>query len=110
MALASLPMYDLPEVRPALAALWAGARLLRSMSWSLEAAGVGSVGPAGRLRVKGLAAIYAGAVCVWLRDDSPDLGRTMAHLDRSLRRAEGLVTALPMPRRGRTQAQSTTSP
>jgi len=82
-----------------MAALCGGARLLRSMAWSLEAAGVGSAGPMGRLRVKGLSAIYASAFCVWLRDDSPDLGRTMAALDRGLRRAERLVTALSRPRR-----------
>ena len=77
----------------------AGPRLVRSMAWSLEAAGVSSAGPAGRLRTKGLAAIYVPALFVWLRDDSEDMGRTMAHLDRSLRRAERLIAALPCPRR-----------
>lgn len=80
------------------AILRAGPRLLRSMAWCLEAAGLSSAGPAGQLRVRGLAAIYVPALFVWLRDDSEDSGRTMAHLDRSLRRAERLITALPCPR------------
>ena len=54
------------------------------------------------LRAKGLTAIYASAMVVWLRDDSPDLGPTMAHLDKSLRRAERLAMALSLaPRRSR---------
>jgi AcrR family transcriptional regulator len=73
------------------AALCAGIRLLRSMAWTLEAAGIGSNGMVGLVRTRALAAIYASAVLVWLRDDSPDLGRTMAHLDRSLRRAERML-------------------
>lgn len=80
--------------RPA-AVLCGTPRLLRSMAWSLESAGVSSAGRAGRLRARGLAAIYVPALFVWLRDDSPDMGRTMAHLDRSLRRAERLVTLFP---------------
>lgn len=88
-------------------ALCAGPRLIRSMAWSLEAAGVSSAGIAGRIRTKGLAAIYARAVFVWLRDDSEDMGRTMAHLDRALRRAEKLIAALPCPRsRGKGEEQS----
>lgn len=88
-------------------ALCAGLRLMRSMAWCLEAAGVSSAGIAGRIRTKGLAAIYARAVSVWLRDDSEDMGRTMAHLDRGLRRAEKLVAALPFPRgRGNGEEQS----
>ncbi len=66
------------------------------MSWSLEAAGVGSTGLAGRIRAKGLAAIYLSTLWVWLRDDSPDHGRTLAHLDTSLRRAERLAMALSL--------------
>lgn len=72
---------------------------LNSMAWTLEAAGVGSAGVGGRLRVKGLALIYASALRVWLHDDSPDLGRTMAFLDRRLAQAEQLVRFLPGARR-----------
>lgn len=66
-----------------------------AMAWALEAAGVSAAGPAGMLRVKGLAAIYLSALRIWLRDDSEDLGPTTAHLDRSLKRAEALVMRLP---------------
>ena len=67
----------------------------RTMSWSLEAAGIGASGPMGAIRIKGLALIYLSAMRVWLKDESPDLSATMARLDRDLRRAEALVTAIP---------------
>jgi len=82
------------------AALCAGARLARSMAWALEAAGLNSSGVQGLVKARVLAAIYLSALFVWLRDDSADKGRTMAHLDRSLRRAERLVQARPPFRRG----------
>ncbi|MDE0058522.1 MAG: TetR family transcriptional regulator [Defluviicoccus sp.] len=73
-------------------------RLLRSMTWSLETAGVGGSGPFGELRVRGLAALFMSSLFVFLRDDSPDLARTMAHLDRNLSRADRLMGRLN-PRR-----------
>ena len=75
-----------------LAALCGGLRLLRSMAWTLEAAGIGSAGVVGLARTKVLAGLYLSTVPVWLRDDSGDLGRTMAALDRRLARAESLAT------------------
>jgi AcrR family transcriptional regulator len=66
-----------------------------AMAWTLEAAGIGSAGPGGRLRAKGLGVIYLGALCVWSRDDSVDQGRVLAYLDRRLRQAERLVKWLP---------------
>lgn len=39
----------------------------------------------------GLAGITGATLCVWRRDDSPDLAKTMAALDRQLRRAEQLM-------------------
>jgi AcrR family transcriptional regulator len=80
-------------------ALCGGPRLLRSMAWSLEAAGIRSTGLRGRLRTKGLAAIYLSTLCVWLRDDSDDLGPTLAHLDRALRRAERLAMTIGLAQR-----------
>jgi len=65
-----------------------GQRLLRSMIWSLETAGVSGAGPFGLARAKGLAAIFLSSLFVFLRDDSPDMARTMAHLDRGLARAD----------------------
>ena len=72
-----------------------GARhLAHSMAWALEAAGIGPRGPFGCLRVKGLGAIYLLTLRVWIGDDSDDMGKTMASLDRHLKRADSLITAL----------------
>jgi AcrR family transcriptional regulator len=60
----------------------------QSMAWMLEGAGVASSGLPGTLRAKGLAAAWLYALRAWERDDSPDLGSTMAALDRALARAE----------------------
>lgn len=73
------------------ALLSGGARFLRSMALMLETAGLSSTGLVGLARVEGLSAIYLNALRVWLRDDSPDAARTMAALDRSLRRVESLI-------------------
>ena len=70
-------------------------RVARSMAWMLEAAGISSAGLAGSLRIKGLALVYLNALRVWLEDDSPDMARTMAAVDKGLRRAEQLARSLP---------------
>ena len=75
-------------------------RLLRSMTWSLETAGVAGSGPFGELRVRGLAALFMSSLLVFLRDDSPDLAKTMAHLDRNLTRADRLMGRLTPRRAG----------
>ena len=63
-------------------------RMMRSLAWMLEAAGIGSGGMAGSLRVKGLAVVYAATFSTWLKDDSEDMAKTMAALDKNLDRAE----------------------
>ena len=73
--------------------------LMCSMAWMLEAAGIPSAGPGGRLRAKGLAVLYAATLRVWLADDTPDLARTMAALDRNLVRAERLARLVWRDRR-----------
>ena len=60
--------------------------LARSMAWMLEAAGAPPHTPFGLLRVKLLAGIHLSVMRVWLQDDSEDLGRTMASLDKALKR------------------------
>lgn len=70
------------------AALCAGASLLRSMRWMLEAAEIATGGIGGALAVKLTAAVYLSTMRVWQRDDSPDLARTMSALDARLRRIE----------------------
>lgn len=62
--------------------------LFSSQNWMLQAAGVRTDGLDGGVKIAALAAIYGSAFRTWLADDDPGLGRTMAVLDRGLRRAE----------------------
>lgn len=64
---------------------------LASQHWMLQAAGIGTDGPAGALRISGLGVVYASVFAVWLEDDDPGLARTMAALDRRLRRGERTI-------------------
>ena len=66
-------------------------RFMLSMSWMLEAAGISSTGLKGLLRTKGLAIVYLNTARVWLRDETPDMSKTMAALDQNLRRAERIA-------------------
>jgi ubiquinone biosynthesis protein COQ9 len=65
--------------------------VLASMRWMLEAAGIGTDGAGGSLRVTGLATVYASVFRTWLEDDDPGHARTMAALDRRLRRGESAI-------------------
>jgi AcrR family transcriptional regulator len=71
-----------------LTGLCLGARLLRSIRWLLDAAEIATGGLAGALAVRLATAAYLSAMRVWQRDETPDLGRTMAALDARLRRIE----------------------
>ena len=62
--------------------------LLRSQTAMLQAAGINTEGPAGALRVAGLASVFARAFHTWLDDTDPGMARTMAALDRNLRSGE----------------------
>jgi len=66
----------------------------RSMAWMLEAANIPTGGLLGLLKAKGLGAIHAGVMRVWLKDESEDLAKTMAALDTALRRIEPLANTL----------------
>ncbi len=90
----------LDALRTPSSGLAAGCRTMRSMSWFLETAGVGGAGAAGRLRCKALAAVWLATLPVFLRDDSDDLARTMARLDRALDRLDRIASRLG-PCRGR---------
>ncbi len=79
--------------RDPVAALSGTPRLLRSMSWMLEAAGIDSTGPAGTLRTRGLALIWLMTLRAWIADDSPDAAKTMAALDSRLRQADRWAAA-----------------
>lgn len=64
---------------------------LASQRWMLEAAGVTTDGPRGVVRVAGIGSVYAGVFRVWLDDDDAGMARTMAVLDRRLRRGEAAL-------------------
>ena len=72
---------------PALALMLA-ADTGRSMAWMVQAAGLGTNGIAGALRVAGLLGVWMRTLRAWERDDSPDMSGTMAALDRARDRAE----------------------
>lgn len=70
-------------------------RLLRSMAWMLEAAGLASHGLRGMMRARGLALLYLATMRDWLNDDTADMSRTMAALDKRLNRVETLLGLCP---------------
>lgn len=72
---------------PPLAAAMA-TRLSCSMASVLAAAGISPRGPLGCLRTVGLKAVYMNALRQWMRDDSADMSKTMAALDKALNWAE----------------------
>jgi ubiquinone biosynthesis protein COQ9 len=61
---------------------------LSSQHWMLEAAAISTDGATGAIRVAGLGMAYAWVFRTWLEDDDPGLAKTMAALDRCLRRGE----------------------
>jgi AcrR family transcriptional regulator len=63
-------------------------RTMASQAWMLHAAGVRTDGVLGTSRVTGLASVYASVMQTWLEDDDPGSARTMAALDRRLKRGE----------------------
>jgi AcrR family transcriptional regulator len=70
-------------------------RIMKSMALMLEAAGIASNGSVGVLRTNGLALVFAGALCAWLRDESDDMAATMSALDKGLCRADGIARRVP---------------
>lgn len=67
---------------------------LASQHWMLQAAGIGTEGPLGKARIAGLGVAYAQTYRVWLADEDPGLGKTMATLDRVLRRGENTLLSV----------------
>jgi ubiquinone biosynthesis protein COQ9 len=63
-------------------------RVMASQAWMLHAAGVRTDGVLGTSRVTGMASVYASVMQTWLQDDDPGSARTMAALDRRLKRGE----------------------
>ena len=82
------------------AAMIAGiCRVERSAAAMLAAAGISSSGLMGFARIKGLKVVMAYALRAWMTDDSADLSKTMAALDRALERAEKLSGFVTLRRR-----------
>lgn len=84
----------------------------RSLDWMLAGARVRPWGPLQPMQRKGLGLIFLGAMRTWLRDDSPDLSKTMAAVDRGLARADSVLRMLPIgpSRRAAEDATTTESP
>ena len=64
------------------------------MCWMLESAGISTYGIKGACRVAGLTGLYVKTLRVWLADDSADLSRVMAALDKDLGRVESWAGSL----------------
>jgi AcrR family transcriptional regulator len=71
---------------PALTLLLGGATV-ESMRWMADAAGVNANGVLGFVRVNMLVAVWTHTLRVWEKDESPDMGSTMAALDQALDKA-----------------------
>ncbi len=67
----------------------------RSLDWILAGAGVDPWGPLQPLQRKGLGLVYLATLRAWFQDDSADLARTMAALDKGLARLEAVLGMLP---------------
>jgi len=68
--------------------------LFEAQAAILESAGVSADGVGGAVRTAGLASVYASVFRTWLDDDDPGLARTMAALDRRLRRGEQTLASI----------------
>ncbi|HEX5794229.1 MAG TPA: helix-turn-helix domain-containing protein [Geminicoccaceae bacterium] len=83
-----------------LATAW---HLERSLAWLQDAAGLRSSGLRASLARRALGAAYLQALRVWFDDEAADLGRTMAELDKQLRRVQAFA-GLRVPRASRATA------
>jgi len=81
-----------------------GKRFLKSMSLSLEAAGVSTAGCSGVIKTKVLGAIHLNAFKTWLKDEDEGLSRTMSTLDKDLGRAENFVARTSKVNAGQPEA------
>jgi len=69
-----------------------------AMRWMLEAAEIEAKSCETRLLALGLAGVWLATIRAWARDDSPDMGATMAALDSALDRAERIARPLGLLR------------
>ena len=71
---------------PPLALLLGGATL-ESMRWMADAAGISTTGLGGLVRVNMVVGVWTHTLRTWEKDDSEDMGTTMAALDQALDKA-----------------------
>jgi AcrR family transcriptional regulator len=64
---------------------------LNSQRFMLAAAGISTEGPLGNLKVQGTVIAFANTLETWFTDDDPSHARTMARLDREIRRGERFI-------------------
>jgi AcrR family transcriptional regulator len=64
---------------------------INSQRYMLAAAGISTEGPLGRLKLQGAVLVFGNTLETWIDDDDPSLARTMARLDRELRRGERML-------------------
>ena len=67
---------------------------VRSQRWMFAAAGLRPRGLEGAIALRGAAVVFAEATRVWLTDDDPGQGATMAALDRALSRGDRVMRFL----------------
>ncbi|MEO0670780.1 MAG: helix-turn-helix domain-containing protein [Pseudomonadota bacterium] len=67
---------------------------LNSQRWMLLASGIDGDGPRGVIRSVGLASLFGSIFRTWLNDEDPGQAKTMAALDRRLRRAEQTMSTI----------------
>lgn len=82
---------ELPGDPAALAVFLCGG-LRRGLDWTLAAADLDTGGIIGLMRRKLIGGIYLDTLRIWLKDESPDLAATMAHLDKRLGQGLRLLT------------------
>lgn len=64
---------------------------LNSQRYMLASVGISTEGPLGFLKLQGAVLMLANTMETWFDDDDPALARTMARLDRELRRGERVL-------------------
>jgi AcrR family transcriptional regulator len=78
-------------------ALATACRLDRSLAWLQDAAGLPRFGLRARVARRALGAAYLQTLRVWFKDETADLGQTMAELDKQLRRVQSIAGLRPPP-------------
>lgn len=64
---------------------------LNSQRYMLAAAGIPTEGPLGLVKLQGAVIVFASTMETWFEDQDPTLAKTMARLDRELRRGEQVL-------------------